>query len=181
LIFRNFIGIQENALSFDVCDDIIKWWQGYGVEYSRQEKDSSRNILAMNPTGFPAFKGMKDAVNYALNKSWGEYTKHYKYCTREWNNTFYRTWKIQESKPNEGFFGWHKEQGGDQPGRFLVWMIYLNDTIGGETEFFYQNESFTPKKGTCLIWPAAWTHTHRQANTLKSPKFILTGWWTFNI
>ena len=61
-------------------------------------------------------------------------------------------------------------------------MIYLNDIPhenGGATDFFHQEISFQPKKGTVGLWPAAYTHVHRGAFlTGDKPKYIATGWFS---
>ena len=85
---------------------------------------------------------------------------------------------IQHYAPNEGYFMWHCERSSSQSlQRALVWMTYLNDVDeGGETEFLYQHVRFKPKRGTFLIWPAHWTHTHRGNPPLSGDKYIVTSW-----
>jgi hypothetical protein len=59
-------------------------------------------------------------------------------------------------------------------------MTYLNDvTDDGETEFYYQQVKFQPKKGLTVIWPADWTHTHRGIASMTQDKYIVTGWYNF--
>ena len=54
----------------------------------------------------------------------------------------------------------------------------INDVEeGGETEFLHQHVRFTPKRGTVVFWPAAFTHQHRGNPPLKGTKYILTGWY----
>jgi hypothetical protein len=61
----------------------------------------------------------------------------------------------------------------------LVYSAYLN-TIeeAGETEFLYQKLRVAPKENTVVIWPAAFTHTHR-GNVVHGDKskYIITGWF----
>ena len=61
-------------------------------------------------------------------------------------------------------------------------MIYLNDIPpehGGATDFYHQKISFQPKKGTVVLWPAAYTHMHRGAFlTGNKSKYIATGWFS---
>jgi len=53
----------------------------------------------------------------------------------------------------------------------------LNDVKeGGETEFLYQSVRVSPKKGTLVIWPAAFTHVHRGNPPLSGTKYIMTSW-----
>ena len=85
---------------------------------------------------------------------------------------------IQRTKPGQGYHVWHYEDG--QYGanrRMFATMLYLNDVEeGGETEFLYQHVRFKPKRGTFLIWPAHWTHTHRGNPPLSEEKYIVTSW-----
>jgi hypothetical protein len=60
-------------------------------------------------------------------------------------------------------------------------MFYLNDVEqGGETDFFYPNIKLKPKKGTMVIAPAGFTHTHRGNKPISDNKYILTSWVLFN-
>ena len=85
-----------------------------------------------------------------------------------------------------GYPHWHseifpKDQSCEQLHRVLLWMYYLNDVDeGGETDFFYQDQSITPKAGRMVIAPAGFTHTHRGLVPVSSDKYILTSWILFN-
>ncbi|MFY8273773.1 2OG-Fe(II) oxygenase [Pseudoalteromonas sp. SSDWG2] len=101
----------------------------------------------------------------------------------------YRLGSIQAQKyeVNKGGYPyWHSEvypQNGHNEAlhRVLLFMFYLNDvTEGGETEFFYQNKKIAPKRGTMVIAPAYFTHTHRGNKPLSNDKYILTSWVLFN-
>ena len=64
--------------------------------------------------------------------------------------------------------------------RVLLYILYLNDVEdGGETEFFYQNKKVKPKKGSLVISPCYFTHTHRGNIPVSSDKYILTSWMQF--
>ncbi|MEC4728282.1 2OG-Fe(II) oxygenase [Shewanella sp. D64] len=85
-----------------------------------------------------------------------------------------------------GYLHWHSEQF-PQAGhnealhRVVLYMFYLNDVEeGGETEFFYQDRKLKPKKGTMVIAPAGFTHSHRGNTPLSGDKYIATSWVMFN-
>lgn len=85
-----------------------------------------------------------------------------------------------------GYPYWHSEVY-PQPGpndalhRVLLFMFYLNDVEeGGETEFYYQNRSISPKAGRMVIAPGYFTHTHRGNIPISNDKYILTSWVLFN-
>lgn len=64
--------------------------------------------------------------------------------------------------------------------RHLLWTLYLNDGFNeGETEFLFQRRKVTPRAGSLLIAPAAFTHTHRGNRPQNGDKFIATSWILF--
>jgi len=86
--------------------------------------------------------------------------------------------KLQKTPIQGGYSVWHCEQGPESSAnRVLAWMVYLNDVEeGGETEFLYQSFKQKSVKGTLLIWPASFTHTHRGNPPYSNNKYIITGW-----
>ena len=65
--------------------------------------------------------------------------------------------------------------------RVVLWTIYLNDDFSdGETEFLYQRRKIVPKRGSLLIAPTAFTHTHRGNMPKGGDKYIATGWVLFH-
>ena len=81
-----------------------------------------------------------------------------------------------------GYFAWHAEVSpGDPSGeplhRVLPFMVYLNDVDeGGETEWHHQGLRLKPRRGTLVMWPAYFTHTHRGLVPKSSDKYIVTSW-----
>tara|TARA_B100001778_G_C18582120_1_gene627982 strand:- start:1133 stop:1903 length:771 start_codon:yes stop_codon:yes gene_type:complete len=93
------------------------------------------------------------------------------------------TCKIQKTNSGGGYHIWHSENGSFlYRDRVLTWMVYLNDIpyeSGGGTDFFHQELSLQPKKGTVVLWPATYTHMHRGAFlTGDISKYIATGWFS---
>ena len=89
--------------------------------------------------------------------------------------------KIQKTEPGQGYHVWHCEADArDRQNRMLVWTVYLNDNFdAGETEFLYQQYRYKPKMGDVVIFPAAFTHTHRGNPPIGGTKYIITGWLEF--
>ncbi|WP_144206700.1 2OG-Fe(II) oxygenase [Shewanella donghaensis] len=85
-----------------------------------------------------------------------------------------------------GYPHWHSEHFPQQGShealhRVLLYMFYLNDVEeGGETEFYYQNKLIKPQKGTMVIAPAGFTHTHKGNTPVSNDKYIATSWIMFN-
>ncbi|MDB2385981.1 2OG-Fe(II) oxygenase [Shewanella sp.] len=92
--------------------------------------------------------------------------------------------KYQQDKG--GYPHWHSEQfpqlnHNEALHRVVLYMFYLNDVqTGGETEFYYQNKKISPKKGTMVIAPASFTHSHRGNVPKSGDKYIATSWIMFN-
>ena len=88
------------------------------------------------------------------------------------------------NKGSGGYHHWHSEhfpspRDPSNPAlhRVLLWMYYLNDvTEGGGTSFYYQDKVIAPKRGTLVIAPASFTHTHRGEIPVSNDKYILTSW-----
>jgi len=187
---NNFIGVFKKAYDKEFCESIIKQYEamvesGYG--YTRFEAEKSPRtvkddiqVFANDIDCMPLRIGTKE-FNELF---WGEYYPLYaqeysalKECAQHTNYSF----KIQKTKIGGGYHIWHFEAGSREvSNRLLTWMVYLNDVHeGGETEFLYQHMRIKPEQGTLVIWPAAFTHTHRGNPPLSNDKYIVTGWIEF--
>ena len=84
--------------------------------------------------------------------------------------------------PGDGFYKWHMENGGVGNSKFrhLVFMTYLNTLNNAGTEFYYQKTTTPCEKGLTIIWPSAWTHTHKGVINNDGEKYIITGWYSFH-
>ena len=82
--------------------------------------------------------------------------------------------------PQESFQVWHADWGpwgGSPTHRMVVGMLYLNDVHeGGETEFYHQELSIQPTRGTIVVWPAYFTHAHRGNPPISNTKYIVNKW-----
>jgi 2OG-Fe(II) oxygenase superfamily len=84
-----------------------------------------------------------------------------------------------------GYPYWHcelypRDARGETLHRHLLWTLYLNDGFAdGETEFLFQKRKVTPRTGSLLIAPTAFTHTHRGNRPRGGDKFIATSWILF--
>jgi len=64
--------------------------------------------------------------------------------------------------------------------RILLWSIYLNDGFHeGEMEFLYQARTITPKIGSLVIAPTAFTHTYRHKTPKGRDRYVASGWILF--
>ena len=83
-------------------------------------------------------------------------------------------------KKKQGYHVFHADFDDSSPRqikRSHVVMYYLNDVReGGETEWYYQNLTIKPKKGSLVIWPAYFTHLHKGHIPISNDKYIITMW-----
>ncbi|WP_133406598.1 2OG-Fe(II) oxygenase [Parashewanella tropica] len=96
------------------------------------------------------------------------------------------TINVQRYLQNQGgYHHWHSEQfpqlnHNEALHRVVLYMFYLNDVEeGGETEFYYQQRKIKPQKGTMVIAPAGFTHTHKGHIPVSGDKYIATSWIMF--
>ncbi|AOV60361.1 2OG-Fe(II) oxygenase [Synechococcus phage S-CAM9] len=184
---ENFIGIYPDILSKDECQFLIN-----SIDSAIKKPDSSPFVTAANITN-PLIRkdygflleddNLQESkiIRIALSKA-----------TEQYSNTYFPIWsayassnniKLQKTPPRGGFHHWHCESSDLQTSnRILVWTIYLNDVPDGEgeTEFLWQGTKLKPKAGTCVIWPAAFTHVHRGNPVYSCDKYIATGWYTYD-
>jgi hypothetical protein len=118
--------------------------------------------------------------NIFWNKCYKEYSDKFDILKHFNKHTIY-SMKLQKTKPGQGFHTWHAETADrESTPRLLTWTVYLNDEFeAGETEFLYQQYRYKPQKGDCIIFPAAYTHTHRGNPPIGGDKYIITGWVEF--
>jgi hypothetical protein len=144
-------------------------------------KDSEDASLTCLPfeTYASAVRAYREHVMTALQR----YLKEFPVLTEQGSARlgFLEPPQIQHYKPGGGFHGAHYESSGlDLGHRVLAFQTYLNDIAeGGGTYFLYQDHTVRPERGKTVIWPAAFTHTHRGEVAPKEEKYIITGWISF--
>lgn len=184
MVNGNFISIYENGLPDELCDRIIAKHKEL-EESSSGFCDRGEHVNGgLSKRKDVSFYFDRDAsniaseINAALNVAIERYIDEYPSIGM---HQFYSTTvKIQRTPPKGGFHLWHCEKSTlETSTRVLVWMIYLNDTPEGEgtTEFIEQGVVVQPKKGTVVLFPSAWTHTHRGNPVYTQDKYIATGWY----
>ena len=183
------VGVFEHFLSDDECDDFIAFFktkEKSGVICNRQVSENTSALIKSDNSLSISFSDLKiDEKTYTMNSNFienfwkngiNEYGKYYPRLLdidkKMWG------YKIQKTLAGEGYHIWHDENSSsDNITRIFAYIIYLNDDFtGGETEFLHKNIRITPKKGTLVIFPANYTHTHRGNPPLTGEKYILTSW-----
>jgi hypothetical protein len=186
----NFVGIFKNAYTKEFCENVIKHYEdmvssGHGktrfeFENALKTYKDDTQVFSDEVDYIPLRKSTKEFNELFWGKFFPIYEQEYsslKDSGRHCNYSF----KIQKTKIGGGYHVWHYESGDrGYSHRLLTWILYLNDVHeGGETEFLYQHMRVKPEQGTLVIWPAAFTHTHRGNPPLSNEKYIVTGWTEF--
>ena len=187
---KNFVGIFHNAFSKEYCDAVIKQYEdmaasGHGKtrfaseNASRTWKDDTQ-VFADDIDYIPLRRATKEFNELFWTKYFPIYEQEFSSLKESGRHTNY-SFKIQKTKVGGGYHVWHYESSDrENSQRLLTWILYLNDVEeGGETEFLYYPMRVKPKTGTLIIWPAAFTHTHRGNPPISNEKYIVTGWTEF--
>jgi hypothetical protein len=187
---KQFVGIFENAFPKEYCEGLIKAYDtaieaGFGrtrqqdEEFTKLQKADTQLYNNVGNIQIP-IPNVAEFNEIFWGKCYPLYEEQFAPLKDSGHHSSY-SFKMQKTNLREGYHIWHYESGNRQiSNRLLTWMVYLNDVEeGGETEFLYQSMRVKPKQGTLLIWPAAFTHTHRGNPPLSNEKYIVTGWTEF--
>jgi hypothetical protein len=186
----NFIGIFKSAYSKAYCDKIIAQYESmvqsghgqtrfYTESAPRTWKDDTQ-LFTDDIDHMPLRADVREFNIAFWENYYPIYEQEYSALKESGRHANY-AFKVQKTKIGGGYHTWHYESGDAETScRLLTWMLYLNDVHeGGETEFLYQHMRVKPEQGTLVIWPAAFTHTHRGNPPLSNEKYIVTGWTEF--
>jgi hypothetical protein len=176
--------IEEYQISNESVDELIDYWNSNKanaeegtVGDNRVDKNFKKSLEVMITP--------QDLTNFLyrdeLLKCLKQYVSKYKFANDvEFFGIDHNT-KIQYYDKGWGFYKWHAENDGAPHviQRHLVFSTYLNDVENAGTEFLYQDYITKAKKGSTIIFPAGWTHTHRGQISQNQEKYIITGWFNF--
>lgn len=190
----NFIGIYDNFFSFELCDNLITyfewcqknnrvWARSSGEIHSSYKKDNAtllntdENILELSFMSGNIPPLMSEFNSAFWDECYELYREQYPVLNSYHNHTIF-SYKVQKTLPGEGYHIWHAEDGErEHRARMGVYILYLNDVEeGGETEFIYMKRRIPPRKGRLVIFPPNYPFAHRGNPPLSGEKYILTGW-----
>jgi len=190
----NFIEVYKNVFDDNFCENVINLFntveQDTGFIKTRQSLDKVPKLYKEDKAIFipEATLDMKHTTQKLCSEfnrglwevAYPQYAEKYGILhTLEQHKSYIN--KIQKTEPGQGYHIWHCEAGDrDSANRLLTWTVYLNDDYeAGETEFLYQHYRYKPCKGDIVMFPAAFTHTHRGNPPIGGTKYIITGWIEF--
>ena len=184
-MINDFIFTYDNIFSKKECENYIDRINHYmcnGVVF-KEDHDKLHNrdhytINFNNDSEYNLLSGDNLSLHFLpkIKKPIDDYLKKFSTLGRE-KLLIYDT-KVKKIPIGGGFHDWHYENPGVQTSsRKLVAQLYLN-TIeeGGETEFLYINKRIKAVQGRLIIFPAAFTHTHRGNPPIGQDKYIVSTW-----
>lgn len=193
--YKDFIGIYQDVYPEGYCQHLIKEFErlvemgagytrqqgNYAPKHSKDDMQVEYNIGRQTTASFNDVSVTRIFFD-GLQQCYNDYIERFSVLKDAHING--SAMKMQRTDPGGGYHIWHAEQGNRQNSeRVLVYMLYLNDLEeqdGGETEFLYQRLRLRPKANTMVVWPAAYTHTHRGNTVLgEKSKYIVTGWFYY--
>lgn len=193
---QQFIGVFESAFSDEFCDIVINFMDNAidsNSTFSRKQIDNEIrtkkddvSLFSNDMTGRPKTDELWMHWNQIVlpfshefwNSIYPKYADVYGILQEGTGQFALEDMKVQRTEVGGGYHVWHYEASSRvQAPRNLAWTLYLNDIEeGGETEFLYQSVRVKPKKGTFVLFPTGFTHTHRGNPPLSNVKYIMTGW-----
>ena len=183
-MINDFIAITDNFYTKEQCEEYINFIEHYvnhGLIVKEDEKFHDRNHFTMNfnnDVEFDLLAGDNLSLKFlpSISKPVNEYLKEF--STLGMQKLLIYDTKVKKIPIGGGFHGWHYENSGLQvSSRKLVIQLYLNTVEeGGETEFLYINKRVKSKQGRLIIFPAAFTHTHRGNPPIGQDKYIVSTW-----
>lgn len=191
--FNDFIGVWKNHMPKSLCKKFIDYFEDTLTTSSNNINDDDINIIDGKKQFNDGNLGRSDKsilLNYCNPMLTNNCNQYLQACFLDYINQYGQLKeqcklistdvKMQKTEPGGGYHVWHSENTGFKNAqRVLVWLIYLNEMPDGEaeTEFLYQKLRVKPTAGTCVIWPASFTHLHRGLTVYTENKYILTGWY----
>lgn len=186
----NGIEIYNNAFSSEYCQHVIDTFESMSarqwttLQSGIHKNADERIVLDWAPTGNMFYQNFDICQHFyeTIHKYYTEqYAEKYDVLKTLYQHTP-KGMSIQKTMPHQGYHAWHCEAGHlASAARVLTYTVYLNDVEeGGETEFLYQGVKIKPEVGKLAFFPGNYMYPHRGNPTYKTPKYIISGWYTFD-
>jgi hypothetical protein len=189
--------INENSLSKEFCNDLIKYFEidnhrydGVTASGMRKHIKDTTDLVISRISDRAPWDIYKETLNNELQHNITEY------CTQLNNNcdnnncdniyNIFQSTKLeipsmqmQKYDANVGKYVYHNDYQcnfEERQMRQITFMWYINDVEeGGETEF-WKDQKIKPTAGKLVLFPAHWTYPHRAKMPISGHKYIITGW-----
>jgi hypothetical protein len=191
MILHDHIAIFPNSIPDDLCDECIGFFEhvheaGFSVDRQINDrvgkilKDDTAVFMASVDIQFSNYRLSWELKHFLMQNAYNIYARKYDILNDLDQHDIYDI-KLQKTEIGQGYHVWHCEQTTRvNCKRLMAFTAYLNTVDeGGETEFLYQSKRIKAEKGTVVLFPASYTHTHRGNPPISNTKYIATGWIEF--
>ena len=181
--FKELIYENNNALSPDVCEEIILKFKrderkAPGITTSGEVRTDIKKSIDLNISVIEEWKDIDKILFESLKIDIDRYREKMEKIIDIplWSNKIKDDgYNVKEYKPGD-YYNWHVDAYTHSDGwtRTIACIWYLNEVEeGGETEFLFEKK-IVPSKGKLLLFPSTWNYPHRGLSPIKGNKYIIT-------
>lgn len=194
--FTNYIYINKNSLSDDLCNDIVAMFEKSEMFPGSTASGVNKNVKDTNDfqTFGDEWKIINSTLMNEIEYNVREYTKRFEnedYYSKNNNSTapdfkvidtsdikYMSQFMVQKYEKNKGRYVYHNDFSLENKTNFrmLTYLWYLNDVAEGGETAFSGKYNIRPKRGTLVLFPASWTFPHCGKMPISNDKYIITGW-----
>jgi len=177
----NYIKVYKNVVSDSFCDDMIQKFENNPKQYKYQKRAiPDRNFkMSFNQTHISEETNWKEENKYFLNLFPSYVDKYREDCNvvvNQWPLDWsYESIRMKRYSPNGNeFFSPHVDVTSYKHARrFLVFFLYLDNNIAGQTSFPQLNIGSNCVKGSLIMFPPTWPWLHAGEPPIDKPKYII--------
>ena len=173
---NNYVKIYKNVVDDYFCKRIIDKFESNSQQHETH-KDNSMSFTQINimDSRWNNWKQETEAVYNILMNCVSLYQKEYKPI---WPEKYaFAAIRIKRYLPDgNDCFNTHVDVKDNKTSiRFLVFFLYLDDNLKGQTIIKPRGNKIISKckKGNVLVFPPMWTHPHSGEKPLNKPKYII--------
>jgi len=174
----DFIKIYDNIVSEENCSAIID-----AAENIIGREDPGHGVKQM-PNGVSVDCHMYGSINRLRElfvepfwQCWNDYSKSFDVTNRTFPETLDEHWIVEKTHMGE-FKDKHEQSSAFERDRFAAWILFLNTMDTNVEEFVNQDLTIKPVTGRIVIFPASFTHKHRQLD-LHGNRYVSRGWFRY--
>tara|TARA_B100001250_G_scaffold82538_1_gene68099 strand:+ start:2505 stop:3065 length:561 start_codon:yes stop_codon:yes gene_type:complete len=178
---KDCLKVYDNAFTSDECERYMDYMDKLEDRSLIQEtkfrhKVDHKSINLAHEYDLQAWSWVGESFFPTLHKCVEDYFDEYSILQNQ--RYLFHDIKLKKIPEGGGFHDWHFETGSPIAcTRIIVVQLYLNTVHNaGETEFLYLNKRIDAVQGRVIIFPAAFTHTHRGNPPIGQTKYIATSW-----
>ena len=174
---NNYIKTYDNVFTQQQCQHLIDKFEDSASQQVKTILEGHMSFTEINTSMFDDWKPYTDIIFPKFRQLIDNYIKDVKIDdTKQWPERFgFEQVRFKKYEPNgEDEFKTHVDVTNyNSARRFLVFFMYLNDNIGGETIFPDFDISIKPETGKVLMFPPLWPFRHAGKKPINQPKYII--------